>query len=203
MWTYNYMYPTDELYHSADYYYDELYHYGVPGMKWGRRKARAVVTSARNTGSRAATRVLGEKGSATRTRRVATAKKVAKGAAVAGGVALAAYGVNKAVKRKNLNIAKKQANALRENNRIVRSDIYKNADGTYGFNLATRSGKSSISGSKIKSHDEAYKRSRSFSNDINRRVNAEASAQVHNAANDNFRTASKNVARYYKKKIRR
>lgn len=41
MWEYTY---GDELYHS----YDELYHYGVPGMKWGHRKAQQYTNKAKN-----------------------------------------------------------------------------------------------------------------------------------------------------------
>lgn len=40
-----------ELYH-ADYYNEELYHYGVKGMKWGKRKApeqSSYVKNVKNT----------------------------------------------------------------------------------------------------------------------------------------------------------
>ena len=56
-----------------------LEHYGVPGMKWGRRKARGVST----TGNSAA--------SSSRKKKAKKIAKVALGAAAAAGVGYAAY----------------------------------------------------------------------------------------------------------------
>lgn len=65
-----------------------LMHYGVPGMKWGVRKAPTVV------GRRQRYRTKDE--SSYRKKKSSTVKKVAIGAAIVGGTALAAYGGYKA-----------------------------------------------------------------------------------------------------------
>lgn len=65
-----------------------LMHYGVPGMKWGVRKAPTVI------GRRQRSRTKEE--SSYRKKKSSTAKKVAIGAAIVGGTALAAYGGYKA-----------------------------------------------------------------------------------------------------------
>lgn len=80
---------------------DELMHYGVPGMKWGHRKAQKLSNN-RHPSSRAAGRYENNKSSvdadykkAQRRKKVKTAAKI--GAAVAG-TALAAYGTYKLAK---------------------------------------------------------------------------------------------------------
>lgn len=65
-----------------------LMHYGVPGMKWGVRKAPTVI------GRRQRSRTKEE--SSYRKKKSSTVKKVAIGAAIVGGTALAAYGGYKA-----------------------------------------------------------------------------------------------------------
>lgn len=71
----------------------ELYHYGVPGMKWGHRKARAVVTS---TGRRSRGTVSTiDKSSPEYQAKVARRKKAIKVGVAVAGTALAAYGTYK------------------------------------------------------------------------------------------------------------
>ena len=74
------------------YYNDyELYHYGIPGMKWGHHKARPIAVA---TGRRRAAKQDYKK-TPEHQAKVAKAKKAAKVGAAVVGTALAAYGTYK------------------------------------------------------------------------------------------------------------
>lgn len=171
---------------------DELYHYGVKGMKWGRRKARPTVGTTRvarrsssaygnMNNSRAAYKQAqqayrqakkAERNSAeAKAHRAAKAKRAAKIGAAVAATALTAYGaykLNKYVKTKNCQIAAERG--YNEAERIFKG-LVDNAH-------------SDFKAGKIKSYA------------IDAGSGARAAANARNAANDNFKTAARNVINY-------
>ena len=116
MWYYNYSAPSDEL-----------YHYGIPGMKWGHRKARPTVSSTGRR-SRKATSTA-DKNSPEYQAKVAKRKKALKIV----GTALAAYGTYKLAKyvqNKRSTAAFKKAQDYLDQNFFTQEGKTKFADGS-------------------------------------------------------------------------
>ena len=90
--------PDGRLYH---YDSSELYHYGVPGMKWGQRKQRVQVSGGGRLGRGSQASASSTSAKVARDKKKSRVKKgIAIGAAVAG-TALAAYGAYKVSQYKN------------------------------------------------------------------------------------------------------
>lgn len=79
------------VYNNSNYN-SELYHYGIPGMKWGHRKARPVTVSSTHRAQRKQT------DPEVKAKRVARAKTAAKVGAAVAATALATYGAYKLAK---------------------------------------------------------------------------------------------------------
>ena len=196
MWEYNYT-----------YYDNELYHYGIPGMKWGHRKALPLVVGGRRSSGNASARMTYKQMSRNANAQVRNAKKQAKSekaqakqaykqsdeykarqkkamkaGAAAAGTALAAYGaykLNKYVKTKNCQIAAQR-----------------------GFDLAEKNFNNTVSSVNSNLHSMT-KGAKSYRYEINANSGLKAREAANNAANDSFRTAARNVVNYKKSSGRR
>ena len=171
---------------------NELYHYGVPGMKWGVRKRRDAVSIAR--GNRRSSSAYGNMNSSkaaykqakqaykqakkaernspeARAERAAKAKRAAKVGAAVAATALAAYGaykLNKFVKTKNSQIAAERG--FQEAKKMFEG-------------MSSNAHKDFASG-KVKSYD------------VTVNAGAIARGRAKDAANDSFATAARNVVNY-------
>lgn len=176
----NYIYTNGQLYNA-----DELMHYGVPGMKWGHRKARITVGTA-NANRRSsqsyqnyqqAKRAYKDARKAERSSpeakaaRAAKVKRAAKIGAVVAGTALAAYGaykVNKWVKSTNCKIAAER-----------------------GHNFANE-----VFAGSAKRMGEMVNAGKITSGTVRSGAAQRAVDYANRAANDNFVTAARNVINY-------
>lgn len=188
---------------------EELYHHGIKGMKWGVRRyetssGHLTAAGKKRYGDGPVGKVNKQtkqakdspEAQAKREQRKATAKKVAKGAAIVGGTVLAAYGAKKAhdyIRDENTKIhIKRCEQEFRRNNRwhneVLVNDLHIRAT-TYG--------------------DKNYRYNKPLV-DINRHNAIESHNKrayrltaLDRAASDSFVTAARNVAndRKYKRNV--
>ena len=169
----------------SDYIFvgDELYHYGVPGMRWGHRKARPVSTErARMRSARAAYKDKAAYKQAKKEYKQtdeykAKRAKAVKAGAVVAGTALAAYGaykVNKVIRDKNAQI--------RIGQELVKAN--KDINFTMGQFDSMKRGQSNGMVSKINKNFNKY---------AAERLSEARNDGIDRAASDSLVTAAKNV----------
>lgn len=211
----------------SDFYFnpygsDELYHYGVPGMKWGHRKAYPTVgimlrgnrqMISQPTGSPRTTRSSvnnrNSNNSGNQKQSMSTKKKAAIAATAVVGTALAAYGaykVSKFIKTKNVQIAtekgKEMAKEYMDSNKMNLKVIQKFKDGTYRVAAKTKYSSSHLSPMNKEQLRSTARDIGEYNAKIMNEANGLRNQTINNAANDNLLSATKNVARYYKKRSR-
>lgn len=169
-----------------------LMHFGVPGMKWGRRKQRPVSS----TGSRNVSQ------SQQKEARKAKAKRAVKIGVAVAGTALAAYGASKLIKNKNMKIqtekGKKAADKyIRDHERTIKSaTTYKNGV----TEVYAKSKKGSLTYTTKNSIDQVRRSNDVYNASVREGGRGIYKHYVNNAKKANTRQAAKNVVKYYKNK---
>lgn len=182
---------------------NELYHHGVKGMKWGRRKARPDTTGS----TRRAAKSASTSSDAQHEARNAKVKKAAKIGAAVAGTALAAYGaykLSKFVKNKNVELATKRGEELARN--YIKENKFTMY--TYGTNrLAVSNGLSKMDYefNSFNGNDAVRSTARTLY-DSNKYVRNRAyglkNAAIRDAKNESLATAAKNVGSHYATKAK-
>ena len=182
------------IYYAPSYrrqYGNELYHYGIPGMKWGRRKA--VVTSTGGLTGRRRNQTKAEREAYKKTPEYQAKKakvvKAAKIGAAVAGTALAAYGtykLSKAIKTKAYNKSYEKGKAIADS-MFKEKYITKGNVTNESFNFKNQYGRTIMSGKA------GSKTALNGMNDYNKRVISKY--------NENMRDVRKN-ANYNSKNLR-
>lgn len=203
-------------------YDDELMHYGVPGMRWGHRKAYPTVgimprgnrqRISQPTGSPRTTRSSvnnrNSNNSGNQKQPMSTKKKAAITATAVAGTALATYGaykVSKFIKTKNVQIAtekgKEVAKKYMDNNKMTLKAVQKFKDGTYEVTGHTKYSRSYFSPMNKEQLRSTARDIGEYNTKIMNTANGLKNQTINKAANDNLVSTTKNVARYYKNKRR-
>lgn len=181
---------------------DYLIHYGVPGMKWGHRKAR-VVGSGRVKAARKQTDTKSpEEQRAIRKKRVKTAVKVGAAVAATGLAAYGAYKTTKLIKNKSMQIqmqkGREASDRIMERGHIDRVSTTTFKDGSIRVNQQKRN--SSVTYTTTGNASDIHKAFKERNRQVDAKARAAYNKNVQEGAQMNTREAAKNVVDYYKKK---